>query len=160
MVDELTHLVRSNMVHIPSVLSATFQITRRPRNQMTILSAVCEMLWGVVIENITTHISSLRDYPRGHFTSLSKALSARLADCPSWWLPSCTLIGTNDSNGVKATVTVAGCPSMQISGEDAITYRCVSASFIRLDVFLRYDFTTFTPSVCSQRNVLYWRLVC
>ena len=84
------------------------------------------MLWGIVVETLTTHVSGLKDFPKGHFAGLLKVLNARLADCPHWWAPVCVLIGTDDCNGVRATYTINGCPSMQIAGEDTITYRCVS----------------------------------
>ena len=98
---------------------------------ITVVTAICEMLWGVVVEAVTTHISNLKDFPKGHFASLLKVLNAQIVDCPHWWAPTCTLIGTDDCNGIKATYAVAGCPSMQIAGEDQIEYRCVSYSRAR-----------------------------
>ena len=129
MADNLVKLVNDDEVHIPSVLSATFPCgDSGARIRKSIVAAAVEMLWGMVTENLTVHVSGLRDHPRGHFQGLLQALHARLGDCPDWWRPTFSLIGTDDNNGVQSVIDIVGCENLRQNSDGAIPLRCVSFS--------------------------------
>ena len=127
MIDHVIQAVRDRDTHAPSILNANFQVMDdNVRKDQTVIGAILEMIWGTVVELLYSHVSNLREYPRGCFSPLNRVLNACLGDRPHWWSPQFSVVGTDDGNGVNACYQSRSCSSLEAVGVEQVQYQCVS----------------------------------
>ena len=129
MLDKLCRLLQDGTVDSPSVLNARFTFEGGINKETHLMcDCIVEMLFGILSEQMYSHLSGIRDYPRGMYASLTRALKRK---CNNWvrvsdFYGKC--LATKDQNDVPCLQTVESCQSLKQKGIQQYTVQSVSVT--------------------------------
>ena len=131
MLEKLSQLLSDHTVNTPSVLRAIFEFSGGiSKKKFKIVDSLCEMLFGLISEQLNYHLSGLKDYPKGAYCSLQRVLKIQLHRRGMRGEGHLKSLEVKDDQNIHIIQRAEACESPQAAGISEFDTRCVSHTYV------------------------------